>query len=144
MRRRLESMTGDQIKLGVRMYREGYGGFGMSLESTLTLKQASAIFNYVDHVPLAGNPDDVLAVAPPERIREGIAECDRYIAKEGARNPTLRSEEVAAHLAYCIEHRERLSRILASREEAAAECDEAPAPGRDQDAIDPDAPAPGM
>jgi len=46
------------------------------------------------------------------RIREAIAECNAYIAKEGARSADLRPPEVAKLLAFYIRHRADLIRRL--------------------------------
>ena len=51
------------------------------------------------------------------KIIEAIAECDRFIAKEEPRNPSLRPAEVQKHLDFCKTHRERLIAMLS--EEAA-------------------------
>lgn len=48
------------------------------------------------------------------RILEAIAECDRYIAKEGPRAADLRPAWAAQHLAFCQQHRLKLIEMLAS------------------------------
>ena len=46
------------------------------------------------------------------RVHEAIAECDRYIAKEGPRNPDLRPEWAAKHLEFCKNHKAKLIAML--------------------------------
>lgn len=48
------------------------------------------------------------------RVIEAIAECDRYIAKEGPRNAELRPADAQQHLDFCISHREKLILMLAA------------------------------
>jgi len=45
-------------------------------------------------------------------IKSSIADCDRYIAKEGARNPALRPVEVSRRLEWYISHRAKLTNML--------------------------------
>ncbi|WP_341667376.1 hypothetical protein [Alcaligenes sp. SDU_A2] len=48
-----------------------------------------------------------------KRILSAIADCDRYIAKEGARAADLRPAEIQRRLAYYISHRDKLAGMLA-------------------------------
>ena len=48
------------------------------------------------------------------RIRESIADCDRYIAKEEPRNPLLRPADVAKRLEFYKAHRAKLLAMLAT------------------------------
>jgi hypothetical protein len=48
------------------------------------------------------------------RILEAIAECDRYIAKEGPRAPDLRPASEAQHLEFCKQHKAKLQQMLAA------------------------------
>lgn len=138
MKRRLATMTDEQIEKGLRMVREGYGAHGITLESSLTMKQANAMFQYAEL--WKGEP--VLAAAPAKKIRDAIIECDRYIEREERLDPSLRPADVAAHLQFCIGHREKLRRILDSRgvpvelggDKAPAADDSSPARPSDDDA----------
>jgi hypothetical protein len=47
-----------------------------------------------------------------KQVRIAIADCDRYIAKEGARNPALRPADVAVRLEWYKEHRIKLLSML--------------------------------
>jgi hypothetical protein len=42
------------------------------------------------------------------RIREAIADCDRYIALESPRSEDLRPAWAKHHLEFCITHKQRL------------------------------------
>lgn len=46
-------------------------------------------------------------------ILEAIADCDRYIAKESARDPALRPADIAKLLNWTIAHRAKLLSMLA-------------------------------
>jgi len=46
------------------------------------------------------------------RIAKAINECDRYIAKEGPRDPELRPPDIKKLLDFYIEHRESLVSML--------------------------------
>lgn len=46
-------------------------------------------------------------------ILEAIADCDRYIAKESARDPALRPADIAKLLNWTIGHRAKLLNMLA-------------------------------
>ena len=59
------------------------------------------------------------------RITQAIAECDRFIAKEGSRNPALRPADSQQTLDFTIGHKAKLEAMLA---EAEAEYDAASAP----------------
>lgn len=48
-----------------------------------------------------------------QRVREAVAECDRYIALEGPRDPSLRPPEAVELLEKTKAHRARLLAILA-------------------------------
>lgn len=50
------------------------------------------------------------------RIKQAIAECDRYIEREAPRNPELRPAAVQQHLDFCIDHRAKLEAMLAEAE----------------------------
>lgn len=61
-------------------------------------------------------PDgEVLRKAPEKEIRKGIAECDRYIAKEEPRAADTRPMWATQHLAFCYLHRARLQTELLRR-----------------------------
>jgi len=47
------------------------------------------------------------------RVLQAIAECDQFIAKEGPRNPALRPADMAQHLEFCKQHKQRLINMLA-------------------------------
>lgn len=47
------------------------------------------------------------------RVLQSIAECDRFIAKEEPRNPALRPADMAQHLEFCKQHKQRLIAMLA-------------------------------
>ena len=47
------------------------------------------------------------------KVNEAIAECDRYIAKEGPRSADLRPEWAAKHLEFCKNHKAKLISMLA-------------------------------
>jgi hypothetical protein len=47
------------------------------------------------------------------RVREAIAECDRYIAKEGPRPADTRPADAQQHLDFCKQHRVKLLAMLA-------------------------------
>ena len=46
MNRRLDTLTEDQIAEIPTMIRQGYGAHGIKCESTYTLKQINAVFEY--------------------------------------------------------------------------------------------------
>jgi len=46
------------------------------------------------------------------QIQIAIGQCDRYISKEGARDPALRPVDVAARLEWYKEHRAKLLGML--------------------------------
>ena len=46
------------------------------------------------------------------RIHQAIAECDDFIAKEGARAADLRPADMAQHLEFCHQHRAKLLAML--------------------------------
>jgi hypothetical protein len=46
------------------------------------------------------------------RIIEAIAECDRYIEREGKRIESLRPESEKKHLNFCLSHRAKLNEML--------------------------------
>lgn len=46
------------------------------------------------------------------RVVEAIADCDRYIAKERARSPSLRPADVQKRLDWHIEHRAKLISMI--------------------------------
>ena len=46
------------------------------------------------------------------RIKAAIAECERYIAKEGARSADLRPAWATQHLAFCKAHIIKLTAML--------------------------------
>ena len=46
------------------------------------------------------------------RIQQAIAECDIFIAKEGARRADLRPADMQQHLDFCISHRATLAAML--------------------------------
>lgn len=48
------------------------------------------------------------------RINQAIAECDRFIAKEGQRNPALRPASELQHLEFCKTHKAKLQAMLVS------------------------------
>jgi hypothetical protein len=48
-------------------------------------------------------------------IRSAIADCDRFIAKEGPRNPSLRPADVAKLLEWTIAHRAKLVGMLEAK-----------------------------
>lgn len=48
------------------------------------------------------------------RIHEAIAECDRFLEKESARNASLRPADVQQYLNFCITHRAKLVSMLGS------------------------------
>ena len=50
------------------------------------------------------------------RVIEAIADCDKYIAKEGARNPSLQPADTEKLLQWYIGHRTKLTEMLASGE----------------------------
>lgn len=52
-------------------------------------------------------------VAKQQRIRAAIADCNRYIAEEGARSAGLRPAPVAALLDWYVGHRAKLLAMLA-------------------------------
>jgi|GEM_PF-3617654 len=47
-----------------------------------------------------------------KQIQNAIADCDRYIAKEGARAADLRPASAQQHLDYCVAHRAKLAAML--------------------------------
>lgn len=49
------------------------------------------------------------------RIHSAIAECDRYIAKEGSRDPELRPAWAQKALDHAISHKIKLQRALETR-----------------------------
>lgn len=46
------------------------------------------------------------------RIREAIADCDRFIAKEESRRADLRPADVQQHLDFCKSHKIKLMNML--------------------------------
>lgn len=46
------------------------------------------------------------------RIRQAIAECNDFIAKEGARSADLRPADMTQHLEFCHQHRAKLLAML--------------------------------
>ncbi|WP_434695200.1 hypothetical protein J3P89_18300 [Pseudomonas sp. Z1-14] len=46
------------------------------------------------------------------RIKDAIAECDRFISKEDVRNPSLRPSEATQLLSFYIEHKATLEGML--------------------------------
>lgn len=48
------------------------------------------------------------------KILDVIADCDRYIAREEPRNPTLRPADVAQRLEWYKAHRQKLIGMLAA------------------------------
>jgi hypothetical protein len=51
-----------------------------------------------------------------KRIRSAIADCDRFIAKEGPRDPALRPAETQKTLDFTIQHRLNLLAAVAALE----------------------------
>lgn len=49
-----------------------------------------------------------------KRIISAIAECERFIEKEGSRAADLRPADMQQHLEYCISHRLKLIGMLAA------------------------------
>ena len=47
------------------------------------------------------------------KVIEAIADCDRYIAKEEPRNPSLRPAWAVQHLEFCKQHKAKLQGMLA-------------------------------
>jgi len=58
--------------------------------------------------------NDTLTAEQVRKIRSAIADCDRYIAKEGARTADLRPREVQECLDGYIAHRAKLQDALAT------------------------------
>lgn len=54
MYRRIKTMTREQFNLVRQMIREGYGASGIVNESTATLKQVNAVFEWVDTYTMLG------------------------------------------------------------------------------------------
>lgn len=48
------------------------------------------------------------------RVLEAIADCDRFIAKEGQRNQDLRPASEAQHLEFCKAHKAKLENAMAT------------------------------
>jgi hypothetical protein len=46
------------------------------------------------------------------RILEAIADCDKFIAKESSRNPSLRPADIQKTLDFYIQHRSHLIEML--------------------------------
>ena len=52
------------------------------------------------------------------KIREAIAECDSYIAKESSRDDDLRPDEIKKLLGWYFTHREKLIEMLKGQTDA--------------------------
>jgi hypothetical protein len=49
-----------------------------------------------------------------KKILDAIADCERFIAKESPRDPTIRPDDMKKHLDFCIKHKEKLIAMLAA------------------------------
>ena len=52
--------------------------------------------------------------AAKRRVMDGIADCDRFIAKEEGRSADLRPANVQQHLDFCIAHKAKLQNAIAA------------------------------
>jgi hypothetical protein len=59
--------------------------------------------------------DAILMAAPKSKIVEAIADCNRYIAKEGSRSADLRPAPTQQLLDWYCNHRAKLLTILETR-----------------------------
>lgn len=49
-----------------------------------------------------------------QRIKQALAETQRFIDKEGKRDPKLRPADMQQHLDFCISHKAKLEAMLAN------------------------------
>lgn len=64
----------------------------------------STLENTVKYLQAQGFPNSYIV----DGLKAGVNDCQRYIDKESARDPTLRPEKERDHLDFCIRHKDEL------------------------------------